>query len=92
MGVEVDSSLDTDRKAKLSLEVERLLADNSKAKRVLDWSPKYQGSTGLAEALSATVDWYLIPENRVKFKAGDLQYIEQMTCWRILLTTLRIAY
>ena len=69
MGVEVDISLDTDRKRPNSSEVERLLADNSKAKQVLDWSPKYQGSTGLAEALSATVDWYLIPENRVKFKA-----------------------
>ena len=69
MGVEVDVSIDVDRKRPSASEVERLLADNSKAKRILDWSPKYQGSTGLAEALSATVDWYLIPENRVKFKA-----------------------
>jgi NAD dependent epimerase/dehydratase len=69
MDVEVDVSMDLERKRPSASEVERLLADNSKAKRVLDWSPKYQGGAGLTEALSATVDWYLIPENRVKFKA-----------------------
>ena len=69
MDAEIEVSSDSQRKRPRSSEVERLVADNSMAKRVLNWSPTYRGETGLVEALSMTIEWYLRPENRTKFKA-----------------------
>jgi len=34
-------------------EVERLCADNSKAKQILNWSPRFK----LEDGLSLTIDW-----------------------------------
>lgn len=44
-------------------DVERLVCDNSKAKRVLNWEPKI----GIEEGLSRTVDW--IKRHPLQFKA-----------------------
>lgn len=40
-------------------EVERLWADNTKAKRLLEWSPKYKFEEGLKE----TINWFSDPDN-----------------------------
>lgn len=38
-------------------EVVRLLCDNHKAKKLLNWSPKYKGISGLREGLLETIEW-----------------------------------
>lgn len=38
-------------------EVERLLSDNSKAKKLLGWEPKYAGESGFREGLRLTLEW-----------------------------------
>ncbi|MFH0895325.1 MAG: NAD-dependent 4,6-dehydratase LegB [Bacteroidota bacterium] len=45
-------------------EVERLWAENKKAKELLNWSPEYSFDQGIAE----TVKWFSIPENLKLYK------------------------
>ncbi|MCK6451158.1 MAG: SDR family NAD(P)-dependent oxidoreductase [Alphaproteobacteria bacterium] len=52
-------------------EVERLLADNRKAKRVMNWSPAYGGEDGLARGLEATIAWFRDPANLARYRAGQ---------------------
>lgn len=51
-------------------EVERLWADNSRARELTGWSPEYAGIEGLRRGLQETVDWFRNPENLRQFKAG----------------------
>jgi NAD dependent epimerase/dehydratase len=51
-------------------EVERLLADNSKAGVLLKWQPRYAGIDGLRKGLVKTVEWFSNPENLSQYKAG----------------------
>jgi nucleoside-diphosphate-sugar epimerase len=53
VGREVQVGIDTERLRPQGSEVERLLADNSKAKTVLNW----QSSTSLEHGLQQTIDW-----------------------------------
>jgi len=50
-------------------EVERLLADNSKAARLVDWRPEYGGLDGLRRGLTETVEWFCRKENLRMYKA-----------------------
>ena len=50
-------------------EVNRLWADNSKAKRLLGWEPEYGGRDGFKRGLSETVEWFTNPENLKRYKA-----------------------
>jgi len=59
------------RKRPIRSEVERLLASNKKAKKILRWVPRYQGKDGLVKGLKSTVDWYKIKNNILKFKTTD---------------------
>lgn len=49
-------------------EVERLLADNGKAKKMLNWSPEYHGEEGFKKGLSKTIDWFNDPNNISSYK------------------------
>ena len=69
MGQEVGVISDEIRKRPRNSEVERLWADNTKAKEVLRWRPKISGYDGLQKGLSETVDWFLRPENLQIYKA-----------------------
>jgi dTDP-glucose 4,6-dehydratase len=44
-------------------EVNRLLCDNSKAKKLLNWKPEIKGIKGLEVGLSETIDWILSNKN-----------------------------
>jgi dTDP-glucose 4,6-dehydratase len=48
----------------------RLWADNSKAKNLIGWSPKYAGLDGLRNGLRETIDWFLRPENSRLYKSS----------------------
>lgn len=39
-------------------EVDRLCSDNSKAKVLLDWNPRYVGENGLRRGLAKTISWF----------------------------------
>ena len=49
-------------------EVERLLGSNEKAKKLINWSPKYVGDQKFKEALRKTIDWIKKDENLSKYK------------------------
>jgi len=49
-------------------EVERLWADNAKAKK-LGWKPKYAGKAGFRKGLEKTISWFLEPGRMAMYKA-----------------------
>lgn len=51
-------------------EVERLVADNTRAKKLLHWEPKYGGPEGFKKGLTETIDWFTQPENLSLYKTG----------------------
>lgn len=51
-------------------EVERLWADNTKAKKLLNWEPAYGGLDGFRRGLLETIDWFSKPENLSSYKAN----------------------
>jgi dTDP-glucose 4,6-dehydratase len=70
MGVEVKLVTEQVRLRPEKSEVERLWADNSKAKRLLGWEPQYGGLEGLKKGLIETVRWFSDPDNIKKYKVG----------------------
>ena len=68
MDAEVEIATDQDRIRPAASEVERLWADNSKAKRLLDWSPAYSGRDGLQKGLAKTIEWFTNPDNLENYK------------------------
>lgn len=64
IGSSVEITSDSDRLRPENSEVQRLMADNSKAKHLLGWEPKYDMETGLRE----TIQWF--EQNRHNYKAG----------------------
>lgn len=39
-------------------EVDRLLSNNSKARKILNWEPKYKGRNGFKKGLQETIEWF----------------------------------
>ena len=70
MEVEIELEQDQQRLRPVKSEVERLWADNSKAKRLLNWEPQYAGIEGLKRGLRETVAWFNVPENLQRYKVG----------------------
>jgi dTDP-glucose 4,6-dehydratase len=61
MGVGIEILCDQQRLRPDKSEVERLWADNSKARTILGWQPDYAGLAGLERGLKQTVDWFKQP-------------------------------
>lgn len=70
MGAEIEVIVDEQRLRPANSEVERLWADNQKAKALFGWSPEYRGKDGFRRGLSKTVEWFLDPNNLVAYKAN----------------------
>ena len=51
-------------------EVERLWADNSKAKELLGWRPEFSSEEGLTKGLLKTIEWFLEPKNIALYKTN----------------------
>jgi len=51
-------------------EVERLWADNEKAKRLINWQPTYAGRAGFKKGLDETIKWFLDERNLREYKAN----------------------
>jgi dTDP-glucose 4,6-dehydratase len=61
MGAKVELVADDKRFRPAASEVERLWADASKARKLLDWRPKASGQIGLRRGLEKTVKWFSDP-------------------------------
>lgn len=68
MGAHVTVETDSARLRPEHSEVERLWADNTKAKQLLGWTPAYGGINGFKRGLSETVDWFLKAHNLASYK------------------------
>jgi dTDP-glucose 4,6-dehydratase len=51
-------------------EVDRLWASNSKADKLLGWSPRYGGLDGLREGLEQTISWFTKSENLSRYRTN----------------------
>lgn len=70
MGRDIQIASDEQRLRPLASEVERLWADNSKAKNTLKWEPKYSGMYGFANGLSETIEWFSDQQNLKSYKSS----------------------
>jgi NAD dependent epimerase/dehydratase len=70
MGHEVEFVSDEQRLRPAGSEVERLWADNRKALQLAGWAPEYAGLEGLERGLLVTIEWFSLPNNLRRYKAG----------------------
>ena len=68
VGVEINIETDQQRVRPENSEVDRLLASNEKAEKLLGWKPRYGNSDGFRKGLSKTIDWFRNPENLGRYK------------------------
>ena len=54
-------------------EVQRLLANNSKALKLLNWKPKYANKRNFENAIKITIDW--AKKNKKKGNYKKLEYL-----------------
>ena len=69
MGRNVDVVTDDIRFRPQKSEVERLWAENQKARDLLNWKPEYAGVDGLKKGLTETIEWFSNPENARIYKS-----------------------
>jgi dTDP-glucose 4,6-dehydratase len=69
MGTEIDIITDNQRLRPKKSEVDRLWADNSKAKKLLGWKPQYAGLEGFKRGLQETTNWFLSSDNLADYKS-----------------------
>lgn len=68
MGVNIEIETDEIRLRPEKSEVERLWADNQKAKELLNWEPKYGGREGFKRGLKETAEWFKEKKNLDQYK------------------------
>jgi len=69
MDTEIEIIADETRLRPENSEVERLWADNSKAKRLFGWQPSYGEREGFKRGLAETAEWFSEPANLRSYKA-----------------------
>ncbi len=70
MARDVEFTSDPQRMRPTGSEVERLWADNTRARELAGWRPEYGGSDGLRRGLAQTIEWFADPRNLSRYKAG----------------------
>ncbi len=73
MGVQIEIITDEQRLRPENSEVERLFAENAKAKELFNWQPSYGGKEGFKRGLQETIEWFQVPVNLRTYKIG--QYV-----------------
>ena len=68
MGVEITVVTDEQRLRPVNSEVDRLWADNRKARELLGWSPAYGGRDGFRRGLEKTIAWFSDQVNLASYK------------------------
>ena len=74
MSTEIKIITDEARKRPENSEVERLWADNSKAKKLFDWKPCYAGRDGFKAGLIETIEWF-VDLNNLRIYKPDIYNI-----------------
>lgn len=69
MNAKVTIETDAERLRPAKSEVERLCADNSRARQLLGWEPQFSGREGLRRGLARTIEWFSQPENLARYKS-----------------------
>lgn len=69
MGVEIEIETDQVRLRPEKSEVNRLWADNTKAKKLVGWEPMYSGRDGFKLGLQETAEWFINPANLLGYKS-----------------------
>ena len=70
MDTDIEIETDEIRLRPEKSEVNRLWADNSKAKRLLNWEPEYGGRDGFRRGLRETAEWFSNPDMLKKYKVN----------------------
>lgn len=70
MNADIEIVTDDIRLRPVQSEVERLWADNTRAKTLYGWEPEYARQDGFRRGLEETVAWFLEPANLRGYKAG----------------------
>ncbi|MEN6349903.1 MAG: NAD-dependent 4,6-dehydratase LegB [Syntrophomonas sp.] len=70
MEVPIEIQSEVERMRPPGSEVERLRADNTRARQLLGWKPQYAGEEGLCRGLQATIDWFTQQDNLSRYKYG----------------------
>ncbi|MEQ8175998.1 MAG: NAD-dependent 4,6-dehydratase LegB [Syntrophomonadaceae bacterium] len=70
MDVSIEIQCDEQRLRPENSEVERLRADNTRARLLLGWEPQYAEYEGLCRGLQETIKWFTRAENLSRYKAG----------------------
>ena len=70
MKVSIEIISDEERIRPENSEVERLWADITKAKTMLNWKPSYNGKDGFKQGLAETIEWFSDPKNLKNYKTG----------------------
>ena len=71
MNAEIVIDTDAQRIRPENSEVERLWAENAKAKKLTGWEPAYGQRTGFKRGLQETIDWFINPDNLRRYKPGE---------------------
>lgn len=69
MNADIEILSDLERMRPEKSEVERLCADNSKARKLLQWQPAYAGMPGLRRGLTETIGWFQDPAHLNLYRA-----------------------
>ena len=69
MNAEIEIITDEARMRPADSEVERLWADNAKAKQLFGWQPAYGGREGFKRGITETAKWFEKAENLSSYKA-----------------------
>jgi len=69
MGASIEIVTDGERVRPADSEVERLWADNTKARELFGWSPQYGGREGLKRGLDETIRWFSDKQNLRGYKS-----------------------
>ncbi len=70
MNADVEITEESTRLRPEKSEVERLWADNSKAKQMLNWQPEYATREGFKRGLQQTADWFTQAQNLKAYKSN----------------------
>lgn len=68
MNAKIEIITDQDRLRPENSEVERLWADNKKARQLFGWIPNYSGRDGFKRGITSTVEWFMNRKNLSNFK------------------------